>query len=105
MPVLGKSREETELLQTGQLIHRFFRSINSILFIGSISTSSLFLLQPNTGGIPMTSYPTQNDLKSNAKAVSIDLLNAHLADAFAIARARPCLSLDLNQGWLNRFLR
>lgn len=33
----------------------------------------------------MTSHPTRNDLKSNAKKVSIELLNARLADAIDLA--------------------
>lgn len=33
----------------------------------------------------MTGIPTKNDLKSNAKTVSIDLLNARLADAIDLA--------------------
>ncbi len=33
----------------------------------------------------MTSHPTRNDLQSNAKMVSIELLNARLADAIDLA--------------------
>lgn len=33
----------------------------------------------------MTSHPTRNDLKSNAKKVSIELLNARLAEAIDLA--------------------
>ena len=33
----------------------------------------------------MTNHKTKNDLKSNAKTVAIDLLNARLADAIDLA--------------------
>src|SRR5215475_10094765 len=45
------------------------------------------LLCPSTyfRGIPMKHYATANDLKSNAKKVAIELLNARLADGIDLA--------------------
>jgi len=43
--------------------------------------------QGSGGEVGMKSHKTRNDLKSNAKAVSIDILNGRLAEAIDLALA------------------
>src|SRR5215469_10479717 len=72
-------------------LNRTIASLDA-LFCGGIdidagaATDHFSYVPPNDfRGIPMKHYATANDLKSNAKKVAIELLNARLADGIDLA--------------------